>query len=408
MRMDRNERIRKMQLQLAVAMAVYPLHWLVAAWLDSSRIGTVWLFPAGAMVVGILALRIPGKIRPVFGIGVCLLILSGTVLTDSVAGRWAWLLGAVLSSIQILWCLPFAANDSKTELPGYWISVGIASHVTTQVLLLTDWADGLPGWMLRLSFFCYVLLVMLSVNRQSLVEASGKRKAVPAGLKQRNTLLVLALFGISLLGGFLPSAIGIVKDTIVDVLQWAGALIEKLFSKIAGEAGDTTQQIAPELPPVAQEVGEMRQLPPILETIILYIGAAISVVFLAMILFRIGKKVFRFVRESWDLFGRFLSAASEDYVDEVTDIRDTGSVEQLSRRKRRRIRYKEDPSMSPSEQVRRRYQYLKHDHSDWVPGATAREKLPVQAARIYEQARYSERNISSEDARVFIDMAKQF
>jgi hypothetical protein len=225
-------------------------------------------------------------------------------------------------------------------------------------------------------------------------------------LKQRNTLLVLALFGISLLGGLLPSAISIVKDAIVDVLQWAGTVIEKLFSRIAPEPGNVTQQMSPELSQVAQGSGGMRMLPPILETIILYIGAAISVIFLGMILFRIGKKLLRFARESWDIFGKFLSAASEDYVDEVTDIRDTGSVEQLSHRKRRRIRYKDDPSLSPTEQVRRRYQHLKHAHTDWMPGTTAREKLPVQAASIYEKARYSEWNISSEDAKVFIDMAK--
>ena len=406
MRRSAYEWTRKVQLQLAVAMAVFPLHWLVAAWLDSSRIGTVWLFPAVAMAAGVLALRIPGKLRPVYGVCACLLLFLGIFLPSSAAGRWLWLLGAALSSLQIMWSLPLAANDGKKELPGYWISVGIASHVITQVLLLTDWTEGLPGWMLRLSFFCYVLLVMLSVNRQSLLDASGKRRSVPGGLRRRNMLLVMVIFGMSLIGAFLPSAVSALKDTIADVFRWIGAIIGKLFTRIESEAGNMTQQTSPELSPMGQGGGEMRQLPPIIETIILYIGAAISVAFLGMILYRIGKKLLRFARESLDLFGRFLSAASEDYVDEVTDIRDTGSVEQLSHRKRRHIRYKDDPSLPPSEQVRRRYRYLKHDHTDWGPGATAREKLPVQAASIYEKARYSERKISSEDAKAFIDMAK--
>ena len=150
----------------------------------------------------------------------------------------------------------------------------------------------------------------------------------------------------------------------------------------------------------------MRQLHPVLETLILYIGAAISVAFMAMILFRIGKKLVRSLRGSWDLLGKFLSASSEDYVDEVIDIRDTGSAERIIRKKRRRVRFKDDPALSPGERVRRRYRFLRHDHNDWVPGATARENLPVHAADIYEHARYSERAISAEDAKAFIDIAK--
>lgn len=155
-----------------------------------------------------------------------------------------------------------------------------------------------------------------------------------------------------------------------------------------------------------EDGGRMPDLPPILETIILYIGAAISVAFLGWILFRLGKKLVRLVQDSWDLFGKFLAASSEDYVDEVSDTRDMGETEQISRRKRKRIRYKDDQTLPPEEQIRRRYQYLKHDHTDWVPGATAREKLPEQAASIYEHARYSERTVSSEEARTFIDIAK--
>ena len=404
--MDKYEWLRKMQLQIAVALAIYPLHWLAAAWLDSSRIGSTWLLSLVAVVAGAIAFRVPGKLRSAFGAAVCMILLSASLLFDETAGRRLWIVESVFSSVHILWSLPLAASDSKTELPGYWISAGIASHVTTQVLLLTDWGAGLPGWMLRTAFFCYVLLVMLSVNRRSLLDASGKRKAVPGALKRRNMLLTVALFGVSLLGGFLPSAIDSVKDAIVRVLQWAGEMIEKLFSKIGRDGGNTTQQAVSELTPAVREGGQMRQLHPILETIILYIGAAISVVLLAMILYRIGRKILRFMRESLDLFGKFMSASTEDYVDEVTDIRDTGESEQISRRKRRRIRYKDDPSLSPSAQVRRRYQYLKYDHKDWAPGATAREKLPVQAASIYEHARYSDRSVSSEDAKAFLDIAR--
>ena len=406
MKRDMREWLRKLQLMLAVAMAMYPLHWLVAAWLGGAYVGVIWLFPAGAVLAGMLAMDIPGKLRPALGILLCAAILAAAVLLSPAELRWLWILQSLLTCVQILLSLPTAGKGTRSELPGYWLSFGVVSQVAGQVVLLTDWAAGHPGWMLRLSFFCYALLAMLSVNRQCLLDASGKRKSVPGSLKRRNLLMVLVLFGISLLGGLLPSAVAAVKDQLLKILRWAGEQIEKLFSRLQNGPSDPVQQSVSDLPQAVGGGGEMTALPPLLETVILYIGAAIAVALVGLLLYHIGKKLLRMIRDSWDLFGKFLTASSEDYVDEVTDTRETVTSERIAPVRRRRRRYKDDPSLSPTEQVRRRYQYLKHDHPDWMPGTTAREKLAHRAADIYEHARYSEHTVSQEDARAFIDMAK--
>ena len=406
MKRDINEWFRKLQLLLAVAMALYPLHWLSAAWLGAPYVGVVWLFSVGALLAGCLALTLPGKLRPVFGVLVCMVLLAGTVFFAPSGELLLWTVQALLACVQILCDLPTASKDSRSEIPGSWISIGIMAHVAGQVALLTDWASDRPGWMLRLSFFLYVLLVMLSVNRQSLLSASGKRRSVPHSLRRRNTVLTVILFGVSLLGGLLPSAVTAVKDILLDALRWIGEKLAQLLSDVGQGEGNASQQVMEAVPQMMDEGGEMKGLPAVLETIMLYIGAAIAIVFFAWILFRLGKKLLHWARESWDLFGKYLSASTEDYVDEVSDTRDLGEAEGIARRKRRRVRYKDDPDLPPSERIRRCFQYLKHGHTDWGPGSTAREKLPGQAATIYEKARYSYGAVSSEDAKAFIDMAK--
>ena len=190
-------------------------------------------------------------------------------------------------------------------------------------------------------------------------------------------------------------------------LRWMGDRLAKLFSKVVSAEGTTSQQTTQNNVPQMMEDGStMRGLPAVLETIMLYIGAVIAIAFFGWILFRLGKKILQLARESWDLLGKYLSASSEDYVDEVSDTRDMSDAERIRGRRRRHIRYKDDPTLPPSDQVRRRYQYLKHDHKEWTPGSTARENLPRLAAVIYEHARYSERSVSSEESRAFIDMVK--
>lgn len=400
------ERLRKLQLLVAVTMAVYPIHWLAAGWLGGTYIGVCGLFSLFSIMAGCIAFSVPGKLRPVFGITVCLFLLAGAVFFGRESGLLLWTAQALIAWVPILWSLPAASRSGSAELSGYWISFGITMQVIGQIVLLTDWAVGYPGWMLRLSFFIYILLVMLSVNRQSLLEASGKRRSVPGSLKRRNMLLTGILFSVSLLGGLLPSAVSTVKELLLTGLRWVAEKLEQLLSKIGSGAGNVSAHTEEAFSPTVIDAGTVLQLHPVLETVILYIGAMICVGFSGLLLFQLGKKLVRFAQDSWDLVGRFFSVSAEDYVDEVSDTRDVGEAEQTRSRKHRRSRYREDPTLPPSEQIRRRYQYLKHDHKDWVPGATAREKLPAPAAKIYEYARYSERGVSPEDARTFIDMAK--
>jgi len=397
-----SELIRKIQLLSIAALACYPLHWICAAWRGGAFMGFTWLFSLAFVLLGTIALFVPGNLRIAYGSAFCLAAFAGCWLLCKPELRVDALLQTSLFAVQLFWSLQIASWDRKTEIPGYCITLGIAAHLVGQIMLLTQWGTRYPGWMLRLSLYAFVLMTMLSANRASLIVASGKRGSVPASIGRRNALLVLSVFGISLLGGLIPSAFVLVKDVLMRAVQWFAGVIARLLARAEPTGGESYDASVPE-PQEAYGEGGGRELnlPPFLETLILYIGAAISVAFMLWILYRICKKIVKAARDGWNLFGRFLTAASEDYVDEVTDTRDMGSSEKLRDRRKIPRRYREDPTLPPGEQVRRRFRYMKQMHPEWSDGSTARENLPEEAAAVYERARYSEHPVSPEEAARF-------
>jgi len=328
---------------------------------------------------------------------VCLGVLMGCWLLFPATIRLESILQALLFSVQLFLCLQTAGWDRSMEIPGGVLGFGVAVHVTGQVLLLTDWGAGYPGWMLRLSLYGFTVFAMLSSNRRTLNTAYGKWGTVPISLSRRNALLVVGLSVIALLGSMIPSAAVFLQDVIVKALRWIGAFAAALFSKLDGPSADAAAEDIPAAMGPGGDNGRMLVLPPLLEKIILFIGALLSIAFLAYILWRVGKKIVKAVRDGWDAFGKFLSGASEDYVDEVSDTRDTGTSERLTRRSRKPSRYREDPTLPPDQQIRSRYRYIMGRHPEWAPGATAREKLPEDAAAVYERTRYSSHGASAED-----------
>ena len=400
MKRDVRELLRKLQLLITVSLAVYPLSWLGAAWLGGELIGYSWLFSLGVVLFGFLALTVPGKLRLAYAVAIslivlagCIFLLPGAILTDGIVQ-------VLLFAVQLFMCLKIAGWDRTGEISGVTLGFGIVTHLIGQILLLTDWAAAYPGWILRLSLYGYAVFAMLSVNRRTLVTAYGKWGRVPLSLGRRNAILVVCMFAIALLGGLIPSAFALFRDAVTDALKWIGAYVASLLSKMNGSASATAGDGSVGLAAPAVDSKPM-ELPPVMEKIALVVGIILSVSLVLFVLWRILKKLVSAVRNGWELFGKFLSGASEDYVDEVSDTRETGAEEHSLRQRRRRIRYRDDPNLPPEEQIRSRYRYMKYRHPEWNPGATAREKLPESAASIYERTRYSGHAPTQEDAQRF-------
>lgn len=406
MKRDIRELLRKLQLLITAALAAYPICWLGAAWAGGALVDISWIFSFGVVLFGFAALFVPGKIRLAYASAVVIAAVAGCVFLLSEELLKDGLILSGIFAVQLFLCLKIAGWDRTTEISGVTLGFGIVAHLIGQILLMTDWAAAFPGWMLRLSLYGFAIFAMLSVNRRTLVTAYGKWGSVPPSLGRRNGILVICLFSLALLGGLIPSAFRLFRDAFLDALRWIGAWFASLLSKMDGSGGASSDTSVGLGAPAGD--GNTLELPPLVEKIALFVGILLSLCLTLFVMWKVLKKLIGIARNGWDLFGKFLSGASEDYVDEVSDTRETGAEELSLRKRRRRVRYRDDPNLPPEEQIRGRYRYMIYRHPEWGRGATAREKIPESAASIYERTRYSPHAPTREDARQFRDTLGNF
>jgi len=133
------------------------------------------------------------------------------------------------------------------------------------------------------------------------------------------------------------------------------------------------------------------------------IAAALLLLFLRLVF----GKIARLLRSLLARMRAYLSAVSEDYVDEVTDTRENGSQRaSVLASLRERMAFVNERRLPPAERIRYRYRRLLKRHPDWHASRTARESLPGDPAQRYERARYSGQEIAPEEAERFAQETK--
>ena len=103
---------------------------------------------------------------------------------------------------------------------------------------------------------------------------------------------------------------------------------------------------------------------------------------------------------------RYLHAVSEDYVDEITDIREEDDRAAYRGKQQKKLSGKDMRNLPPDQRIRYRYWLLMRKHTRWLPGSTARENLNMAAASIYERVRYSDYSASEADDQRFAEETK--
>jgi len=252
------------------------------------------------------------------------------------------------------------------------------------------------------ALYGFSLLTMLSMNRKSLTAASGKRQSVPDSMRRRNGLLTVALFVLAVLTSLLPSAFSGLSDAMGNAIAWLYRVIVALIPDAPNES-EFEKDIPATIPPEGMgQGGGAMVMDPVMEKIAAFVGALISIAFVLFLLWRIYRILRGKLRELVSSLGKFASSVSEDYVDEITDTREDGTAEKLQRRRRTpKLSAREERSLPPGERIRYRYRRLLGKHPEWDPGATAREKLPGELAKVYERARYSGDTMTEEEAALF-------
>lgn len=392
---------RKCQFPVMFASGGMPLLAVIFAIFMPERMGYLWFFTGVYLIFSLLGLTVPGKRRLLYGIAaiLALLLLGGAasvracnVCPGITAGFYC---------VLLLWSLQTAgwSWDSEVSPFGYFLGFGI--HAGARFVL---WFFGTQSTdlleiaqpALNISFWCFALTVMLAMNRDSLYFASKGWQRTSVSMRRKNLLLVLGMFALALTVSLLPAAAAVVKAFL--------ALLYRLMTRDVGSGEEETVISGGSQGGSAQEIIQNTTEPGLffqfLDKILLVLTKVFLAVAVILAAYCLVRLVIRLLRKLWKWLGRFAVSVSEDYVDEVTDLRDSGKSRTLRRTRHARPN-SSDAGLPPEMRVRRRYLRLLVKHPEWAAGSTARENIGADAAAVYERARYSDHPISEKDAAKF-------
>lgn len=398
---------RKCQLLLTVAIGVMPAALMLCAATVPDLLGYVWLFPAAFMAFGIPALQIPGKLRLLCGVAALTVMMVPCALLLSGIMRIIALVCAGSYGLILVLCLPIAGWSSEEELHPFLIGVLMAAHLIGQFVYYIDissfvsYLRPVSGWIM-VSFFTYMLLAMLSMNRRSLTSIGEQRQGVTKGMRRKHVLMTVGLLVVAMLFALIPSVFSVISA----VAQWISDVMDALRELFKREyLLDETIPYEPEhyMPtlPYDDRTSEWMNI------LTYYFFVAVSVPVLVFLLYKIVRRYARSLRSAIKGIGRFISSATEDYEEEIVDIRDEVRPERLERRRRKNKMGPEPKLSTPMAYVRYRYLLLRLKHKEWKAGSTARENLPEELACVYERARYSNYPVTEEEAARFKSETKK-
>lgn len=363
--------------------------------------------PVAYLLLSCLCLLISGRWRLAAAIPglAAMWFFSLRLLADEhPAGRF---LTPLLYTVMLLLTLPVAGWEQGREPPIVVPASCIVAHLLTQFLQFTKPSPNpaVPV-ILQGSFVVFLLLMLLSMNRQSMAAAMPEAHTVPASIRSRNRLLTWILTGVILLLSLIP-ALGRLAQQLLEWLKQLVLTIVNFFLSIfamkdqpAGSGGGGEDELL---------AGLATEGPSALARFLEKIMVAVSIVLIAAaLLFAarfLWRKLKQLIRFLYGQLRHYANTASEDYEDEVVDTRDQGQThfDLAGKFRRRRNAQRDLKNMPPREQIRTRYGLLRGKHPEWLTSTTARETLSTDSARLYERARYSSHEITQQDSDAFAE-----
>ena len=401
---------RDFRFPLMVAFGTMPVGLVLFSYYMPQMLPLVWAWPLGYLLLDALSTRIPGKWRIAYGFfEAALLVCSGWYVSRFTENRQVLILPGMYC-VALLWGLALSAEDRNDRIGPLWYVLGIAVHLFAQLMqysariLENPALDPVRPWN-AVSFFAFAILCLITLNQANLKFSTGGRQNASRIMQRKNLLMVLGLFAIALLISSIPALIngaGKLLEWIVIAILW---LITRFGSQESGgsaegQGGDMGEMM---LPGAEKVVNSPMWLKILLTVIVLALVAAV----LGYAVYFFARKLVVFVKFLSRISGKYLHAISEDYVDEITDTRE--GRENLSKAKNRKTRLSalDERRLPPDQRIRYRFKRLLRKHPEWESGATAREKLPAEAAPIYERVRYSPHPVTEEDAQRFAAETKK-
>ncbi len=396
-------RIFRCQLPLMIGCGFLPIPIIICHFWARANLLPWLVAPAFYLVLSCVCMLLPGKRRLAAAIpGLIVMAAASSYALQGETPGVRILLPALYAGL-LLFTLPIAGWERGRELPQALPAVGICAHLLAQFLFFVNPSQikAIPP-LLWISFVIFLLLFMLSLNRQSISNAMPDEHDVPVSIRSRNRLLTWIMLGMVLLVSLIP-ALG---KTVRQVMEWIKRFIlfiVDLIMKLLGTQETSGSGRSQEDMLTGLGGGEASQIAKWLEKLFI----VISIVLLALILLWVIRFLWRKLKQlAVYLYGQlrhYASSASEDYVDEIEDTRSEGEgrvsfAQQILRRRNARRNLKDLP---PREQIRMRYSMLRGRHPEWEKSHTARETLNKESAQLYEKARYSSHEVTVQDSETF-------
>ncbi len=398
-------RFFRCQLPLMMVCGLLPVPILLCCTFGSGVLLPWLIAPACYLLLACLCMLLPGKWRLAAAIPGMVLLFAATFAAMSADNDIVRVLNPLLFIVLLLFTLPIAGWERGREPPTVIPAVCICAHLFAQFFLFVKPTDivSVP-YLLMGSFLVFLILMMLSMNRQSMANAMPEANTVPVSIRRRNRLLTWILLGIILLisaipalGKFVSQLMEWIKAAIFAIVKWFMALFETQQSS-DGDGGNNASELMEGL-----GTGETSLWAQFFEKVMI-VFAVILLSFIALWVIRfLWRKLKVLVRYLYGQLRHYANTAAEDYVDEVEDTREQGeeNFNLAQRILRRRSAMRNLKDLPPREQIRTRYGLMRGRHPEWEKSATARETLNDPSAQIYERARYSSHEVTAQDSETF-------
>lgn len=408
--------LRKAQFPLAMALGTLPAALLLLHGFAPEALPHLWLFPCSYVLLMWVGLLLPGKFRLPLGIAGALGYVALGLYLPAFHQHFLGMLLPLLYVFLLLYSLPMGGWDRDTELHPTWLVIFAVGHAAGQFMVNAARSTGnfpvfdSASTALLLSFIGCAALCLLSMNRSTMQSASMGRQRVPVGMRRRNVLFSMAIFLLILLLSAAPQIIRAVEqagDALLRVIWAVLSFLASLMSRSSsgggsGGGGDM------DMSELGGEAAEPSLFALIMEKVAFVVAVIAVVALLVFAAVKLYQKLRILLRHLAERLSHFARTASEDFEDEITDTRDEGERERtgLMNALRRRMTLVDEKKLTPAQRVRHRYLRLMLKHPEWHAGHTARENLPPEAASLYERVRYSEEEVSAEEADAFAQQTR--
>lgn len=393
------------QRMLLHELSLLPLLFLLAVRLDAAELGWKLLLPLGLLFHGAVCLLLPGKWRLAAGIALSALLGGGCAFFLPVFRAGGSLVTLIVTCIAAVALIPICAGKRSAEFAPLVPTIGMVAYLVAQ--FFSDRMEGYDviGPSLLMCFPVFLLLAMLALCRHGINQSTADGHEAPRAIRSGATLLALGLFAAVLLLSQIPHLAelgGELLRNAVLLILWLISLLTPQLSETAGPSGGGGG-----LGGLFAEEAEPSMIAVIMEYVMMALAAVVFVILLCWLARRIWKSLKKLLAALMEKLKLFAENASADFEDteEDTRVRDD-SAQKTATAFFARFRREDMSGMTPREKVRFSYRRLLRRHQDWSAGSTAREKLREDAA-IYEKARYSNAEISAEEAARFAEQVRK-